>query len=284
LLKRDEVGGGYEPSRYEVRRIEAPTADGKQVPISLIFRKGLRLDGSAPLLLQGYGAYGNSRVYKPEFLPERLSLLDRGFVVAIAHVRGGQELGRAWYDDGKLQHKKNTFSDFIACAEYLVAQRYTSPDRLFANGLSAGGMLMAVVANWRPDLFRGILAEVPWTDVVTDSLDPTLPLVTVEYEEWGDPNRKDDYEYLRSYSPYDNVKAQAYPALFVTGAFNDTQVAYWNPAKWVAKLRLMKTDSNPLLLITNMASGHSGASGRLERYRLTAMKYAFMLQSLGRTE
>jgi oligopeptidase B len=199
-------------------------------------------------------------------------------------VRGGQELGRAWYDDGKLQHKKNTFSDFIACAEYLVAQRYTSPDRLFANGLSAGGMLMAVVANWRPDLFRGILAEVPWTDVVTDSLDPTLPLVTVEYEEWGDPNRKDDYEYLRSYSPYDNVKAQAYPALFVTGAFNDTQVAYWNPAKWVAKLRLMKTDSNPLLLITNMASGHSGASGRLERYRLTAMKYAFMLQSLGRTE
>ena len=204
--------------------------------------------------------------------------------MAIAHVRGGQELGRAWYDDGKLQHKKNTFSDFIACAEYLVAQRYTSPDRLFANGLSAGGMLMAVVANWRPDLFRGILAEVPWTDVVTDSLDPTLPLVTVEYEEWGDPNRKDDYEYLRSYSPYDNVKAQAYPALFVTGAFNDTQVAYWNPAKWVAKLRLMKTDSNPLLLITNMASGHSGASGRLERYRLTAMKYAFMLQSLGRTE
>ena len=284
LLKRDEVGGGYDPSRYEVRSIEAPTADGKRVPISLVFRKGLRLDGSAPLLLQGYGAYGNSRVYKPDFLPERFSLLDRGFVVAIAHVRGGQELGRAWYDDGKLQHKKNTFSDFIACAEFLVAQRYTSPDRLFANGLSAGGMLMAVVANWRPDLFRGILAEVPWTDVVTDSLDPNLPLVTVEYEEWGDPNRKDDYAYLRSYSPYDNVKAQAYPAMLVTGAFNDTQVAYWNPAKWVAKLRRMKTDSNPLLLVTNMASGHSGASGRLEKYKLTALKYAFMLQLLGRTE
>ncbi|MGD1147826.1 MAG: S9 family peptidase [Thermoanaerobaculaceae bacterium] len=284
LLKRDEVGGGYDPSRYEVRRIEAPTADGKRVPISLVFRKGLRLDGSAPLLLQGYGAYGNSRVYKPDFLPERLSLLDRGFVVGIAHVRGGQELGRAWYDDGKLQHKKNTFSDFIACAEHLVAQRYTSPDRLFANGLSAGGMLMAVVANWRPDLFRGIVAEVPWTDVVTDSLDPTLPLVTVEYQEWGDPNRKDDYEYLRSYSPYDNVKAQAYPALLVTGAFNDTQVAYWNPAKWVAKLRLMKTDSNPLLLVTNMTSGHSGASGRMEKYRLTALKYAFMLQLLGMAE
>ena len=283
LLKRDEVGGGFEPSRYEVRRLEAPTADGKRVPISLVLRRGLRLDGAHPLLLCGYGAYGHS-VYKPNFLPERFSLLDRGFVVAIAHVRGGQELGRAWYDDGKLLRKKNTFSDFIACAEYLVAQRYTSPDRLFANGLSAGGMLMAVVANWRPDLFRGILAEVPWTDVVTDSLDPNLPLVTVEYEEWGDPNRRDDYEYLRSYSPYDNVKAQAYPAMLVTGAFNDTQVEYWNPAKWVAKLRAMKTDPNPLLLVTNMASGHSGASGRLERYRLTALKYAFMLQLRGIAE
>ena len=283
-LKRDEIGGGFDGSRYEVRRVEAPTADGKRVPISLVFRKGLRFDGSAPLLLQGYGAYGNSRVYKPDFLPERFSLLDRGFVVAIAHVRGGQELGRAWYDDGKLQRKKNTFSDFIACAEYLVAQRYTSPDRMFANGLSAGGMLMAVVANWRPDLFRGIVPEVPWTDVVTDSLDPTLPLVTVEYEEWGDPNRKDDYAYLCSYSPYDNVRAQAYPALLVTGAFNDTQVAYWNPAKWVAKLRRMKTDPNPLLLVTNMASGHSGASGRLERYKLTALKYAFVLQLVGITQ
>ena len=281
LVRRDEVGGSFDPRRYEVRRLEAPAADGKRVPISLVCAKGIRLDGSAPLLLQGYGAYGNSRVYKPDFLPERFSLLDRGFVVAIAHVRGGAELGRAWYEDGRLQRKRNTFSDFIACAEYLVAQRYTSRDRLFANGLSAGGMLMAVVANWRPDLFRGIVAEVPWTDVVTDSLDPGLPLVTVEYEEWGDPRRSADYEYLRSYSPYDNVKAQAYPALLVTGAFNDTQVAYWNPAKWVAKLRATKTDSNPLLLVTNMASGHSGASGRLEKYRLTALKYAFMLELAG---
>ncbi len=281
LLKRDDAGAGFDPTRYEVRRLEAPAPDGKRVPISLVCRRGLRLDGSAPLLLQGYGAYGNSRVYKPDFLPERFALLDRGFVVAIAHVRGGSELGRGWYEDGKLLRKRNTFSDFIACAEYLVAQRYTSPDRLFANGISAGGMLVAVVANWRPDLFRGIVAEVPWTDVVTDSLDPSLPLVTVEYEEWGDPNRAGEYAYLRSYSPYDNVKAQRYPALLVTGAFNDTQVAYWNPAKWVARLRATKTDANPLLLVTSMDSGHSGASGRTERYRLTALKYAFMLRLVG---
>jgi len=284
LVKRDAVGGGFDPSRYEVRRLAASTPDGQRVPISLVCRRGLRLDGSAPLLLQGYGAYGNNRVVKPDFMPERFSLIDRGFVVAMAHVRGGSELGRAWYEDGKVLHKKNTFSDFIACAEYLVAQRYTSPDRLFANGLSAGGMLVAVVANWRPDLFKGIVAEVPWTDVVTDSLDPTLPLVTVEYEEWGDPRRKSEYDYLRSYSPYDNIKPQAYPALLVTGAFNDTQVAYWNPAKWVAKLRAVKTDPNPLLLVTNMASGHSGASGRTERYRLTALKYAFVLRLAGIAE
>ena len=282
-LKRDAVGGGFDPSRYVVRRLAAPAPDGTLVPISLVMRADLRLDGANPLLLSGYGAYGNSRVVRPDFAPERLSLLDRGFVVAIAHVRGGSDLGRAWYEDGKLLHKKNTYSDFIACAEYLVAQKYTSPQYLFANGLSAGGMLMAVVANWRPDLFRGIIAEVPWTDVVTDSLDPALPLVTVEYEEWGNPNRKADYDYILSYSPYDNVRAQAYPALLVTGAFNDTQVMVWNPAKWVAKLRALKTDTNPLLLVTNMGSGHSGASGRLERYRLTALKYAFMLRLLGRT-
>jgi oligopeptidase B len=284
LLKRHEVLGGFEPSRYVVRRLEAPAPDGKRVPISLVMRSDLRLDGTNPLLLCGYGAYGNSHVYRPDFAPERLSLLDRGFVFAIAHVRGGQELGRAWYEDGKLLHKRNTYSDFIACAEYLIAQKYTSPAYLFANGLSAGGMLMAVVANWRPDLFRGIIAEVPWTDVVTDSLDPGLPLVTVEYEEWGNPNREDEYGYLLSYSPYDNVKAQAYPAMLVTAAFNDTQVGYWNPAKWVAKLRAMKTDRNLLLLVTNMGSGHSGASGRLERYRLTALKYAFMLRLLRKNE
>jgi oligopeptidase B len=284
LLKRDVVAGGFDPSRYVVRRLSAPARDGKHVPISLVMRKGLRLDGTNPLLLCGYGAYGNSRVYRPDFEPERLSLLDRGFIFAIAHVRGGSDLGRSWYEDGKLLHKKNTYSDFIACAEYLIAQRYTSPRYLFADGLSAGGMLMAVVANWRPDLFKGIIAEVPWTDVVTDSLDPNLPLVTVEYEEWGNPNRKAEYDYLLSYSPYDNVKAQSYPAMLVTGAFNDTQVMVWNPAKWVAKLRAMKTDHNPLLLVTNMASGHSGASGRTERYKLTALKYAFMLHLLGRTE
>jgi oligopeptidase B len=247
-----------------------------------VFRKGLRQDGKNPLLLCGYGAYGSTEVCRPGFEPERISLLDRGFVYAIAHVRGGQELGRAWYEDGKLLHKKNTYSDFIACAEYLVARRYTDPGKLFANGLSAGGMLMAVVANWRPVLFKGIIAEVPWTDVVTDSLNPNLPLTTVEYEEWGDPSSKEVYDYLLSYSPYDNVKAQAYPTMLVTATFNDTQVMYWSPAKWVAKLRAMKTDNNVILFVTNMASGHSGASGRLEKYKLTALKYAFMLNLLGK--
>ncbi len=281
-LRRDEVRGGYDPARYEVRRLQATAPDGKKVPISLVMRRGLRLDGTNPLLLLAYGAYGSTSSFcRLTFQPERLSLLDRGFIVAVAHVRGGSELGRAWYEGGKLLHKRNTYSDFIACAEHLVAQRYTSPRRLFANGLSAGGMLMAVVANWRPDVFKGIIAEVPWTDVVTDSLDPSLPLVTVEYEEWGNPNRREDYDYLRSYSPYDNVKAQAYPAMLVTGAFNDTQVMVWNPAKWVARLRATRTDGNPLLLVTNMASGHSGASGRTERYKLTALKYAFMLQLVG---
>jgi len=281
-LRRDEVLGGYDEARYEARRVQATAPDGTKVPISLVMQRGLRLDGKNPLLLLAYGAYGSTSSFcRLTFQPERLSLLDRGFVVAVAHVRGGSELGRAWYEDGKLLHKKNTYSDFIACAERLVALRYTSPATLFADGISAGGMLMAVAANWRPDLFKGIVAEVPWTDVVTDSLDPSLPLVTVEYEEWGNPGRKADFDYLLSYSPYDNVKAQAYPAMLVTGAFNDTQVMVWNPAKWVAKLRATKTDDNPLLLITNMASGHSGASGRLERYRLTALKYAFVLQLAG---
>jgi len=284
LLKQDQVLGGYDPKRYEVRRLAAPAPDGVRVPISLVFRKGLRQDGKNPLLLCGYGAYGSTEVCRPGFEPERISLLDRGFVYAIAHVRGGQELGRAWYEDGKLLHKKNTYSDFIACAEYLVARRYTDPGKLFANGLSAGGMLMAVVANWRPVLFKGIIAEVPWTDVVTDSLNPNLPLTTVEYEEWGDPSSKEVYDYLLSYSPYDNVKAQAYPTMLVTATFNDTQVMYWSPAKWVAKLRAMKTDNNVILFVTNMASGHSGASGRLEKYKLTALKYAFILNLLGKTE
>ena len=284
LLKQDEVLGGYDQKRYEVRRLSAPAPDGTLVPVSIVFKRGLHLDGRNPLLLCGYGAYGNINVCRPGFEPERISLLDRGFIYGIAHVRGGQELGRAWYENGKLLHKKNTYSDFIACAEYLVAQRYTDPGKLFANGISAGGMLMAVVANWRPALFRGIIAEVPWTDVVTDSLNPDLPLTTVEYEEWGDPSSKEVFDYLLSYSPYDNVKAQAYPPMLVTATFNDTQVPYWSPAKWVAKLRALKTDDNVILLVTNMSSGHSGASGRLERYRLTALKYAFMLDLLATTE
>jgi oligopeptidase B len=282
LLKRDQVLGGYDPKNYEVRRLAATARDGARIPISLVFRRGLRQDASNPLLLHGYGAYGD--INEPGFAPEQISLLDRGFVYAIAHVRGGQELGRAWYEDGKLLHKKNTYSDFLACAEFLIGEKYTNPTKLFADGRSAGGMLMAVVANWRPDLFRGIIAGVPWTDVATDSLNPNLPLTTVEYEEWGDPSSKETFDYLLSYSPYDNVKAQAYPSMFVTAAFNDAQVPYWSPAKWVAKLRATKTDGNTIVLVTNMASGHSGASGRLEKYSLTAQEYAFMLDLLGRTE
>jgi oligopeptidase B len=282
LLKRDQVLGDYDPKNYQVRRLEATARDGARVPISLVFKKGLRRDGNNPLLLYGYGSYGD--ITEPSFAPERISLLDRGFVYAIAHVRGGQELGRAWYEDGKLLHKKNTFSDFLACAEFLIAEKYTQPTKLFAKGKSAGGMLMTVVTNWRPDLFRGIIAEVPWTDVATDSLNPDLPLTTVEYEEWGDPSSKETFDYLLSYSPYDNIKAQAYPTMFVTAAFNDAQVPYWSPAKWVAKLRATKTDGNTIVLVTNMASGHSGASGRLEKYRQTAQEYAFMLGLLGRTK
>jgi oligopeptidase B len=284
LLKRERILGGYDPGRYEVRWLYAPAPDGTRVPISLAFKKGLLQSGKSPLLLCGYGAYGSMEVCRPGFEPDRISLLNRGFVYAIAHVRGGEELGRAWYEDGKLLHKKNTYSDFVSCAQYLIGHKYTNPTKLFATGKSDGGMLMAVVANWRPDLFRGIIAEVPWTDVVTDSLNPNLPLTTVEYEEWGDPSSKEVFDYLLSYSPYDNVKAQAYPPMLVTAAFNDSQVPYWSPAKWVAKLRATKTDDNVIVLVTNMASGHSGASGRLERFKLTALKYAFMLNLLGRKE
>jgi oligopeptidase B len=283
LLKQEEVLGGYDQKSYEVRRLFAPAPDGARVPVSIVFKRGMRQNGRNPLLLCGYGAYGNNNVCRPGFEPERISLLDRGFIYGIAHVRGGQELGRAWYEGGKLLNKKNTYTDFIACADYLIVRRYTDPPRFFADGISAGGMLMAVVANWRPGLFKGIIAEVPWTDVVTDSLNPNLPLTTVEYEEWGDPSSKEVFDYLLSYSPYDNVKRQAYPPMLVTATFNDTQVPYWSPAKWVAKLRAMKTDDNVILLVTNMSSGHSGASGRLERYTLTALKYAFMLNLLGKS-
>jgi oligopeptidase B len=279
LLKQQKVGGGFDASKYETKRLWAKVTDGTMVPVSIVYKKNtFQKDGSSPLLLYAYGSYGINT--DPYFNSSVISLLDRDFVYAIAHVRGGQEMGRYWYDDGKLLKKKNTFTDFIDCAQYLVSEKYTSPDKLFANGGSAGGMLMAGVANMRPDLFRGILAEVPWTDVITDMFNTDLPLTTLEYDEWGDPNKKAYYDYMLSWSPYDNVKKVNYPAIFATGGLNDTQVPYFSPAKWVQKLRENNTGTNPVLFKCNMGAGHGGESGRFERQKLTALKYAFMLDLL----
>jgi len=279
LMKREQVRGGFDPANYVVERLWAPARDGVQVPISLVYRKGIPLNGESPLLLYGYGSYGASM--EAWFRPTVVSLLDRGFVYAIAHVRGGQELGRQWYENGKLLHKKNTFTDFIDCGRFLVEEDYTAPERLFAMGGSAGGLLMGAVANMAPDLFRGIIADVPFVDVVTTMLDDDIPLTTAEFDEWGNPNQREYYDYMLSYSPYDNVTAQAYPAMLVITALQDSQVQYFEPAKWVAKLRATKTDDNPLLLKIEMAAaGHGGVSGRFKRYHETALEYAFMLEVL----
>lgn len=279
LLKQQEVLGGFDPADYHEEYLKVPARDGTLVPVSLVYRKGFKRDGTSPLLLYGYGSYGYSM--EADFRSTRLSLLDRGFVFAIAHVRGGQEMGRRWYEDGKLLKKKNTFTDFIDCAEFLADQGYTRRDRLFAMGGSAGGLLMGAVVNMAPDLWRGVVAHVPWVDVVTTMLDASIPLTTSEYDEWGDPASKEYYDYMLSYSPYDQVEAGAYPALLVTTGLHDSQVQYWEPAKWVAKLRALKTDSNPLLLKINMAAGHGGASGRFRRLEETALAYAFMLDLVG---
>jgi oligopeptidase B len=279
LLKQEEVLGGFNADNYVTERLYAPAADGKEIPLSIVYRKGIKRDGQNPLLLYGYGAYGLS--VDAAFASPRLTLIDRGFIYAIAHVRGGQELGRGWYEDGKLLNKKNTFTDFVACAEYLIREEFTTPQKLFAMGRSAGGLLMGAIANMRPDLFNGVVAEVPFVDVVTTMLDPSIPLTTGEYDEWGDPNQKDYYDYMLSYSPYDNVEANAYPHLLVTAGLHDSQVQYWEPAKWVAKLRELKTDSNRLLLKTNMDAGHGGASGRFRRHHETAFCYAFLLDLAG---
>jgi len=279
LLKREEVLGGFDPANYQAERHYATARDGIKVPISLVYRKGLVKNGQNPCLLYGYGSYG--AMSNPYFSSARLSLLDRGFVYAIAHIRGGQEMGRWWYEDGKLLKKKNTFTDFIDCAEYLIAQKFTNPARLFANGASAGGLLMGAVVNMRPDLFSGIVAGVPFVDVVTCMLDKSIPLTTGEFDEWGNPENKEYYDYMLSYSPYDNVEAKKYPAMLVTTGWQDSQVQYFEPAKWVAKLRALKTDKNPLLLWTNMEAGHGGVSGRFRRLKQTAMEYAFMLNLAG---
>ena len=280
LLKQAEVLGDFDPANYEAKRLYATASDGTKIPISLVYRKDkFKQDGNSPCLQYAYGSYGYSM--DPYFSSVRLSLLDRGFVYAIAHVRGGQEMGRQWYEDGKLLKKKNTFTDFIACSEYLIEQKYTNPDKLFAMGGSAGGLLMGAIANMRPDLYKGIIAQVPWVDVVTTMLDASIPLTTSEYDEWGNPNNKEYYDYMLSYSPYDNVKAQNYPNMLVTTGLHDSQVQYFEPTKWVAKLRDMKTNDNLLLLTINMDTGHGGASGRFKRYEETALEYAFMLDLLG---
>ncbi|MFW5886409.1 MAG: S9 family peptidase [Bacteroidota bacterium] len=276
LLKQQEVMGEFSSSNYEAKRLNATANDGEQIPISLVYKKGIELDGNNPLLLYGYGSYGIT--IDPYFSSSRLSLLDRGFVFAIAHVRGGQIKGRKWYEDGKFLKKKNTFTDFINCAEYLIEEKYTNPGQLFAYGGSAGGLLIGAVINMRPDLFKGVLAAVPFVDVVNTMLDESIPLTTGEYDEWGNPKDKEYYDYMLTYSPYDNVKPMDYPNILVTTGLHDSQVQYWEPAKWVAKLRDLKTDDNLLLLYTNMETGHGGASGRFKQHRETAMEYAFLLK------
>lgn len=274
LLKQQEVVGGYDSSLYSSKRIMAEARDGIKVPISLVYRNDL-YTGENPLLEYAYGSYGHSM--DPYFSSVRLSLLDRGFVYAIAHIRGGEDLGRAWYEDGKLLQKKNTFYDFIDCAEYLIQEKWVKAGKLYAMGGSAGGLLMGAVINERPDLWNGVIAAVPFVDVVTTMLDDSIPLTTGEYDEWGNPNEEEYYHYIKSYSPYDNVRPQEYPNLLVTTGLHDSQVQYWEPAKWVAKLRELKTGNQLLLLYTNMETGHSGASGRFSAHKETAMEYAFFL-------
>ena len=276
LLKQQEVVGGHEPSDYHSERIWAKATDGVLVPISLVYQKStFSKTGKNPVLLYAYGSYGYSM--DAYFSSNRLSLLQRGFVFAIAHIRGGEDLGRAWYEEGKLLKKKNTFTDFIACAEHLIQQKYSSPAHLYAMGGSAGGLLMGAVINMRPDLFNGTIANVPFVDVVTTMLDESIPLTTGEFQEWGNPKEKEFYDYMLSYSPYDNVSAQAYPNLLVTSGLHDSQVQYWEPTKWVAKLRDQKTDANLLLLFTNMEAGHGGASGRFNPLKEIALEYSFLL-------
>jgi oligopeptidase B len=279
LLKRDPVLGGFDPAQYQTEFLFAPARDGKQIPVSLIYRKGFVRDGTAPLLQYAYGSYGLS--VDPVFASARFSLIDRGFVYAIAHIRGGQELGRAWYDDGRLLRKKNSFNDFIDVTHFLVGEKYASKTRVFAMGGSAGGLLMGAIANMSPQDYRGIVAQVPFVDTVTTMLDDSIPLTTNEYDEWGDPADANSYAYMLSYSPYDNVRAQGYPAMLITTGLWDSQVQYYEPAKWVAKLRSLKTDDNVLLLHVDMEAGHGGKSGRFQRYRETAMEYAFILNELG---
>lgn len=281
VLKEQEVlGGKFKKENYRSERIWATAKDGTKVPVSIVYHKDTRLDGTSPLLQYAYGSYGST--IDPYFSTVRLSLLDRGFIYAIAHVRGGEYLGRPWYEDGKLLTKKNTFTDFVDVSEHLIAENYTSSEHLYAMGGSAGGLLMGAVVNIAPELYNGVIAAVPFVDVITTMLDDSIPLTTGEYDEWGNPNDKVYYDYMKSYSPYDNVEEKAYPNLLVTTGLHDSQVQYWEPAKWVAKLREYKTDDNQLFLDTNMEAGHGGASGRFEALKETAKEYAFILDLEGK--
>lgn len=281
LLKQQEVLGGFDKNNYQTERVWAKAKDGSQIPVSLLYKKGLKKDGTAPLYQYAYGSYGISS--SPSFRSTVLSLVDRGFVYAIAHIRGGQEMGRSWYENGKLLKKVNTFTDFIDVTDYLVAQKYAAKDKVFAMGGSAGGLLMGAIANMAPDKYRGLVAHVPFVDVVTTMLDESIPLTTNEFDEWGNPKQKVYYDYMLSYSPYDQVKKQAYPAMLVTTGLHDSQVQYFEPAKWVAKLRTIKTDQQPLLFRTNMEAGHGGKSGRFSRMIEIADEYAFILSLLPAT-
>ncbi len=279
LKKTQEVLGGYDPTKYGVERRMARARDGVMVPVSLVYRLPLVRDGKRPLLEYAYGSYGSNT--EPTFSANRVSLLDRGVIYAIAHIRGGQEMGRSWYDDGKMLKKKNTFTDFIDVGEFLITEGYTSRDRMLANGGSAGGLLMGVVANMRPDLYKAIIAAVPFVDVINTMSDASIPLTAQEWEQWGNPAKAEEYAYMRSYSPYENVERKPYPAMLVTSGLNDSRVAYWEPTKWVARLRELRTDANPLLLRMNMGAGHGGSSGRYERLKDIAFDYAFMLEQVG---
>lgn len=276
LLKQQEVLGGYNPSEYTSERIMVPARDGAEVPLSIVYKKGTKKEGRSPLLLYAYGSYGYSM--DASFSSSRLSLLDRGFIFAIAHIRGGEEMGRAWYEDGKLMKKMNTFNDFIDCGKYLIENKYTSPAHLYAQGGSAGGLLMGAVINLEPELWNGVIAAVPFVDVVNTMLDETIPLTTNEYDEWGNPNEEEAYYYMKGYSPYENIEAKEYPNLLVTTGLHDSQVQYFEPAKWVAKLRATKKGNNVVLLKTDMEYGHGGASGRFDYLKDLALEYAFLLK------
>jgi len=279
MRKQQEIPSGYDPSLYEAQRLMAPARDGKSVPMSIVYKKGLQRNGQNPTLLYAYGSYGAS--VDPYFQANRLSLLDRGFIFAIAHIRGGSEMGRAWYEDGRMLHKRNTFNDFIDCAEYLIKENYTAPAHLAIQGGSAGGLLMGAVVNDRPDLFQAVIADVPFVDVLTTMGDPSIPLTVIEWEQWGNPANLDEFNYMATYSPYDQLAAKAYPNLLVTAGFNDPRVAYWEPAKWVARMRALKTNHNWLLLKTNLDAGHAGSSGRYDYLKEVAFRYAFILDRLG---